>query len=314
VGGRNTWCIRDFLDLNRFTTDGNDRDARFDMLQPRLGFAWDVRGNSKTVVFGGWGKYYDRVILNDIFDEAYRQQFKIYSFCFSATGAPAPNCGVPALRWDPSYLSGDALRQLVANGQTPGPEVFLVDNELNPPRSDQWNLGVRQQLGRWLGSLTYAGVRTNNNLMYFFADLPPGTAFNDRFGGNVPIPGYARAFYTADVRKSWYDAIYLTLDRPMTSEGKWGLNFAYTYAKAKQTGTDNPGEGVSFGAFDYINSSALFKIPGTNDERHRLVASGTYRLPANFQVSSLITLGSGSLRIRRWARSGGRGTAVDQTL
>ncbi|HET9768904.1 MAG TPA: TonB-dependent receptor [Thermoanaerobaculia bacterium] len=293
VGGRNTWCIRDFLDLDRFTTDGNDRDARYDMIQPRLGFAWDVRGTGKTVVFGGWGKYYDRVILNDIFDEAYRQQFKIYSFCFSATGAPTPNCGVPALQWDPSYLSGDALRQLVANGQTPGPEVFLVDNELNPPRSDQWNLGVRQQLGRWLGSLTYAGVRTYNNLMYFFADLPPGTAFNDRFGGNVPIPGYARAFYTADVRKSWYDAIYLTLDRPMTSDGKWGFNFAYTYAKAKQTGTDNAGEGVSFGAFDYINSSSLFKFPGTNDERHRVVASGTYQLPANFQVSGLITLGSG---------------------
>jgi len=293
VGGQSTWCLRDFLDLDRFTTDGNDRDPYYGMVQPRVGFAWDVSGNAKTVVFGGWGKYYDRVILNDIFDEQYRQQFKIYSFCFSADGGPAPNCGVPALQWSPSYLSGAALRQLVANGQSPGPEVFLVDNQLNPPRSTQWNLGVRQQLGRWLGSLSYGNVRTFNNLMYFFADLPPGTTFNDRFGGNVPIPGYARAFYTADVRKSWYDGVYLTLDRPMTSDGKWGFNFAYTYAKAKQTGTDNPGEGVAFGAFDYINSSALFKIPGTNDERHRVVASGTYRLPANFQVSSLITLGSG---------------------
>jgi len=293
VGGRNTWCIRDFLDLDRFTTDGGDRDARYDMIQPRLGFAWDVRGNAKTVVFGGWGKYYDRVVLNDIFDEAYRQQFKIYSFCFSATGAPAPNCGVPALQWNPSFLSGEALRQLVANGQTPGPEIFLVDNDLNPPRSDQWTLGVRQQLGRWLGSLSYAGVQTYNNLMFFFADLPPGTAFNDRFGNGVQIPGYGRAFYTADVRRSWYNGIFLTLDRPMTSDGKWGFNFAYTYAKAKQTGTDNAGEGVAFGAFDYVNSSSLYKFPGTNDERHRVVASGTYRLPANFQVSSLITLGSG---------------------
>src|SRR6185503_13826139 len=66
-----------------------------------------------------------------------------------------------------------------------------------------------------------------------------------------------------------------------------------TYAKAKQTGTDNPGEGVAFGAFDYIDSNALYKFPGTNDERHRVVLSGTYQLPASFQVSSLITLGSG---------------------
>ncbi len=181
----------------------------------------------------------------------------------------------------------------MASGQTPGPEVFLVDNDLNPPRSDQWKFGVRQQLGRWLGSLTYAGVRSYNNLMYFFADLPPGTSFNDRFGNNVQIPGYARVFYTVDVRRTWYDAIYLTLDRPMTSDGKWGFNFAYTYAEAKQTGTDNAGEGVAFGAFDYIDSSSLYEFPGTNDERHRVVASGTYLLPANFQVSGLITLGSG---------------------
>ncbi|HSK80369.1 MAG TPA: TonB-dependent receptor, partial [Thermoanaerobaculia bacterium] len=200
VGGQTTWCLRDFLDLDRFTTDGGDRDAYYGMVQPRLGFAWDVTGNSKTVVFGGWGKYYDRVILNDIFDEQYRQQYKIYSFCFSADGSPTPNCSVPALAWQPGFLSGEALRQLVASGQAPGPEVFLVDNEMRPPRSDQWTLGIRHQLGNWLTSLSYAGVRGYNGLAYFFADLPPGTQFGDRFGNNVPIPGYARAFYTSTTR------------------------------------------------------------------------------------------------------------------
>jgi outer membrane receptor protein involved in Fe transport len=294
VGGRDTWCLRDFLDLDRYTTDGNDRDAYYGMVQPRLGFAWDVGGNSKTVVFGGWGKYYDRVVLNDIFDEQYRQQFKIFSFCFSADGSPAPHCGVPALAWNPAYLSGEGLRGLVASGQAPGPEVFLVANDMRPPRSDQWTLGVRQQLGNWLGSLSYAGVRSYNNLMYFFGDLPPGTQFGDRFGNNVGVPGYARVFVTSTAGRRWYDAIYLTLDRPMTAQGKWGLNLAYTYAEADRTGTDNPGEGVAFGAFDYLDSGSLYRFPDTNDERHRLVLSGTYRLPFNFQVSSLITLGSGA--------------------
>src|SRR4029450_12882562 len=121
--------IRNFLDLNRFTTDSNDRDARFDMLQPRLGFAWDVRGNSRMVVFGGWGKYYDRVILNDIYDEAYRQQYKIFSFCFSADGSPARNCGAPTLQWNPAYLSRAGLAGLVASGASPGPEIWLVSND-----------------------------------------------------------------------------------------------------------------------------------------------------------------------------------------
>jgi hypothetical protein len=293
VGGQTTWCLRDFLDLDLYTTDGNERDPYYGMVQPRLGFAYDVGGNGKTVVVGGWGKYYDRVNLNDIFDEQYRQQFKIYSFCFSADGSPAPNCSVPALAWNDQFLSGEALRQLVASGQTPGPEVFLVNNEMHPPRSDQWTLGVRHQLGNWLAGLSYAGVRGYNGLMYFFGDLPPGTPFGDRFGGNVQVPGYARIFVTSTARRTWYDAIFLNLDRPIAADGKWGFNLAYTYAEAEQTGTDNPFEGVAFGAFDYQDSDSLFRFPGTNDERHRLVMSGTVALPANFQVSSIITLGSG---------------------
>lgn len=293
VGGQTTWCLRDFLDFDRFTTDGGDRDPYYGMIQPRLGFAYDLSGNAKTVVFGGWGRYFDRVVLNDIFDEQYRQQYKIYSFCFSADGSPAPNCGVPALAWQPGFLSGDALRQLVASGQAPGPEVFLVDNEMRPPQSDQWTLGIRHQLGNWLGSLSYAGVEGKNGLIYFFADLPPGTQFGDRFGNNVSVPGYARLFYTSTARKTWYDAIFLTLDRPISADGRWGFNLAYTYAEAEQTGTDNPGEGLSFGAFDYLDPNSLYRFPGTNDERHRLVMSGTLALPYRFQLSSLITLGSG---------------------
>jgi hypothetical protein len=246
------------------------------------------------VVFGGWGKYYDRVVLNDIFDEQYRQQYDIYTFCFSQDGSPAPGCSVPALAWNPSFLSGEALRGLVASGQAPGPEVFLVSNDMRPPRSDQWTLGVRQQLGNWLGSLAYAGMRSYNNMLYFFGDLPPGTAFGDRFGNNVQVPGYARVFVTSTAGRRWYDAVYLTLDRPLTAQGRWGFNLAYTYAEAERTGTDNPGEGVAFGAFDYLDSNSLYRFRDTNDERHRLVMSGTYRLPAGFLVSSLITLGSGT--------------------
>ena len=293
VGGRTTWCLPDFLDFDRYTTDGDDRDDYYGMVQPRLGFSWDARGDGRTVLFGGWGKYYDRVVLNDIFDEEYRQDWLIYSFCFSATGAPAPNCSVPAIQWNPSFLSAAGLRNLINSGVAAGPEVWLVANDLRPPRSDQWTLGIRQQFGEWNGSLSYAGVRGYNGLSYFFGDNPPGTPFSERFGGNVRIPGFARVFITSNARRQYYDAIYLTVDRPYTAGSRWGVNFAYTYAEAEQTGTDNPGEGIYFGAFDYRSPDDYYKFPGTNDERHRIVATGTVGLPANFRFSSFLTLGSG---------------------
>ena len=294
VGGQQTWCIPEFLDLDRFTTDGNDRSSYDGMVQPRIGFAWSPFDDGGTVVFGGWGLYYDRVILNDIFDEEYRQQYEIFSFCFSEDGGPAPNCGVPALQWQDSFLSGEALRQLVASGQAPGPEIFLVDNDLRPPKATQWTLGLRQQLGNWNGSLSYVNIESENGIIYFFADLPPGTPFADRFGGGVPIDGYARAFYTSQARKTWYDGVLLSLDRPISADGRWGFHLAYTYAEAEQNGTDNPGEGISFGAFDYAGPDDLFRFPGTNDERHRVVMNGIVRLPWRFMASSVITLGSGT--------------------
>lgn len=296
IGGQTTWCMPEILDLTRFTTDGNRRDPYYGMVQPRIGFAWDVRSDARTVVFGGWGLYYDRVILNDIFDESYRQTHPQYEFCFSADGSPAPNCPVPAIAWRPEYLSRQGLLDLIASGRAGSPEVWLVANDLKPPRSTQWTLGLRQQLGSWLGSLSYGNVRAHNGLAIFFGDRVPGTTFNDRFGNNIPIPGYGRVFVTSTARRWWSDAVMLSLDRPYTPAAQgisWGFNLAYTYTDAYQSGTDNPGEDISFGAFDYLSSDDYYKFPASNNESHRLVVSGTVGLPYNFRISSVITLGSG---------------------
>lgn len=295
VGGRNTWCIRDFFDFDRYTTDGGDRDSYTGMIQPRLGLSYDLSGNGKTVVFGAFGKYYDRVILNDIYDEQYRQSWGIYRFCFSATGAPAANCSAPTLAWRDQFLSADALRGLIASGAAGSREVFLVPNDLRPPRSTQWNVGLRQQLGGWNLAASYNSTRGYNGIAYFFGDLPPGTPFGDRFGGNVPLTGgLTRVFIAQPVRRWWYDGVFLTADKPYTDASRWGFNLAYTFAKAYQNGTDNPSDDMSFGAFDYGSAADYYKFAGTNDERHRLIMSGTVGLPAGFRLSTLITLGSGT--------------------
>jgi hypothetical protein len=248
-----------------------------------------VAGNSKTVVYGGWGLYYDRVTLNDIYDEQYRHTWNQYTFCFTADGTQPDGCGVPAIMWDPSYLTAAGLSGLIASGQTPGPEVFLLANDTKPPQTTQWTLGVRQQLGSWLGSLSYAAVDGENGMAWSFGTLPPGTNFNDRWGAWIPIPDYAFIIRSFDNRKTEYDAIYLTLDRPYTVDAKWGVNFVYTYAKAYQDASLD--EGVAF-AFDFLPPDWP-RFPGNGDERHRFTASGTVGLPLNFQLSSIITLGSG---------------------
>ncbi len=77
---QDSWTIQNRLTLNlglrtegervpSFTTEhgesGTAINFRFkDKLAPRLGFAWDVTGNSRWKVYGSWGVFYDIMKLN----------------------------------------------------------------------------------------------------------------------------------------------------------------------------------------------------------------------------------------------------------
>ncbi len=295
VGGQTTWCINQIFNPADYISTGSNRTSYKNMYQPRLGFSWDVNGNGKSVVFGGWGMYYDRVALNDIYDEAYKNQWFQYQFCFTndptKVGSMIPNCGNPAVLWDPKYLQPGGLASLVASGTAGGPEVNLVQNSTHPPRSTQWTLGLRQQFGNWLGSLTYARTDGYNGLVWSYGTNPPGTSFNDRWGNGVSIPGYGFIMRSYDTRKTEYTGYFLTLDKPYTSDSKWGFNFAYTHSDSKWNASNDTGTAFAFDTYPPPFFGGLF--PGKLAPNDAVVMSGTVGLPVGFRVSSIINLSSG---------------------
>jgi outer membrane receptor protein involved in Fe transport len=256
-----------------YFTDGNDRSPKSDMFQPRLGLSYDLFGTSKTVLFGGWGRYYDRNLFNNTLDERFRLQHFVGEFFFSEDGSPV--LGQPAVEWDPRYLTRAGLLEVLSTGRTGKPEVFLVSNDTEVPYSNQWNIGVRQSFGSIVGSVTYANTESYHGYSYLW-----GAGFC------CPVydEAYSNVLISSDDIQTWYNAVYVTLDRPYA--GNYGFNVVYTWSDAEQVGGD-----LFSLDLPTIADWPRYGTPGTQD--HRLVASGIVGIPWDIRLSTLIQYSSG---------------------
>lgn len=260
-----------------YMTDGNQRKADYTAFQPRLGFSYDLNGSSRTVVFGGIGRYYDRENYNNMLDEKFRLQFAVRNFAFSADGGIRD--GRQTIKWSPSYLSKSGLDGLIAQGLAPNPEAFFLDNDLKAPYSDQISLGIRHSTAQVNYSLTLTNTHSQNSLTWKWGD-------RDANLNKIPTPGYANVL-VSDTKETWYQAMFVKVDRPYTESSGWGAGLSYTLAKAEQTGND-------LFSLDFTNAAAYGRHPTNDDERHRLVANGITKIPFGFRLSGLLTLGSGT--------------------
>ena len=263
-----------------FFTDGTQRPTYKNEFQPRIGFAYDVTGKGQTVLFAGYGRYYDRNGYNNGLDERFRLQHQVLTFRFSADGLPRPEG--PTIMWDPSFLSVAGLNGLIASGAAPKPDVFLVNNNTKPPVNDQFSAGIRQAFGPIATSISYAGIRGRDGFTFIRGNRnPDGTCCH-----NPVSTSFGNLFLSDASKRFWYDALYLTIDKPYTPTSKWGASVAYTWAHSTQTGND-------LFTFDFVNVSSSPRHSTPNDERHRVVLSGMVGLPFDVRASTLLTLGSG---------------------
>jgi hypothetical protein len=285
--------LGDIINLNDYIGTGSNRSSYKGAIQPRVGFSYDILGNGNTVFTGAWGRYFDHVNLQDIYLEQQRQFWKYYQFCFTDPRSTAPpDCGTP-VAWKDSYLSRQGLEGLIASGIVGGPEVYLLQNSTKPPRTDQWNVGIHERLGQYLFGLSYNNVRGYNGLIWFPAATLDATPDKpDRGAHFIHAAGFGNILYSSYSRRTWYDAVFVTAEKPFTAESNWGFTIAYTYANSKQLGNENKIEDTAFG-FDFLHPENLRKVRGDNDERHHVSASAIVGLPLGVRFSTLLTLGTG---------------------
>ena len=255
---------------DEYFSTGNEREPYKSMWQPRLGFTYDLKGDSKSVLYGGWGKYYDRLFLNSTLDERFRLQFPVYRFNFSPDGSSG-------IKWDPSYFTKAGLQALIAKGAA-HPEIYLLSNNTRPPYSTQYNIGFRQAFGSWLASASYNVVRAKRGITYVAASGTCCGAF---------APGFGAVILNDPVGKSfWYDGVSFTLDRPYTGNNGWGARLTFTHADAEQNGND-------LFSLDAPSAADYARHPRAGSEPNRFNATLIVGLPWDMRLSTNITASSG---------------------
>lgn len=298
-GGKPAGYVPSWFNINDYVSTGENRDPFKNAFQPRIGFSYDIFGDRGTVIFGGAGRYYDRVQFNFAFDELAKPFDFTQNVFFSTTGRPAgvaDGSATDPILWNPSYETTAGLDPILNNIPAKG-EAFLLKNDFEPPRTDQVNLGVRQRVGDWQTEFTLAYGKTENEFTWQYLNRCREPSYGNDGGGFGDNGGFCspgatnpyRSYLVSDHNKEReFTALYVKLDKAYTRDAGWGLNVAYTLSKSEQNGGED-----NF-CFDCFSVETSPKRASANDERHRIVASGIVDLPLDFQLSGILTLGSGT--------------------
>ena len=278
-----------FFNVNDYISTGN-RKAELGNFAPRIGFSYDFNADQKTVLFAGYGRYYDRTLFRSAAEETLLSQFRSGELLFSSNGADRD--GRPTIQFDPAFLTpagfAALLASLAADPTSPGTsELRVIPNDLKTPYTDQFSVGIRQRFGIFRTSLTYNHTIGKNQIGYapLNRSSEPGVS---GFYDYIPlINGYSNVVAAFNTRATKYDALFVTVDKPYTKASGWGGGIAWTHVFQSKE------RGFTFN-FDYPNIGASSYVPNAGNEKDRVVINGIADLPFDFRVSGLITYGSGS--------------------
>ncbi|HEX5766086.1 MAG TPA: TonB-dependent receptor, partial [Woeseiaceae bacterium] len=279
-------------DISNWISTGGNRDYDGDNIAPRLGFSYDIGEDAMHTIYGGYGRSYDRNQFDFVQLEVTNGTFGRVSFFFE--GDPANPCeGTNCVPWDPAYLTPEGLDALVASTGLANPptEIFLLNNELKTPYSDQFSIGLRSTWGAWDTDLTFSHVESKNGFNWLLGNrrengefFAPGAIWGAPFG--FTPPGFSNVLLSSNDLETEADSIFLKLDRP--HQETWGISFAYTFTDAEE----NRNFDGTF-TLDYPTIEGYGRRDAVGIADHRLVASGTYDLPWEVLLSGKLTLDSG---------------------
>jgi Carboxypeptidase regulatory-like domain/TonB-dependent Receptor Plug Domain len=280
--------------------------------EPRVGFAYDLKGDGKSAVRGSIGIFHNTRMSGNVNWQATRN---------------------PPLQLNPQIVYGSMDTLLQSTGYNFPSDVQGFEKETRTPTLYSYSLGVQRDIGwgtvvdvAYVGSQSRNLLQTRNlNIVPYGAHFSPanvdptrtGVALPDNF--YRPYPGYANVWFFENSGKADYNALQVQANRRFAKGLQFGV--AYTLSRSRDyTSNNETGTGANMQIATYQNPDAWNYGLSSYDQTHVAVINYTWDIPRasarwnntfaravldNWQLSGLTTLATGTPVNVTWTASDG---------
>jgi hypothetical protein len=264
---------------------------------PRLGFAWKAFGSDRSLLRGGYGIFYDKIVLQTL------TQFVtngVYSSSFVAAfptdrADPGPSSG--RLPTNPLLVNGPVVNRALVNSLYPPGSlgrntgiVYLDDPDRQVPSTHQITLGYERQLTQMMAvNVDYIHSENRDQLVNF--DLNPARRVNTTRTGALTYtdlegiaaklgisPFVNQVLTRRNIGSSRFDGMNVMLEKRYSNNWQARVSYAIGSARGNVEPTQHTTNNLDYQLGADPGLDRAFG-PLSADRRHNFVASGRVEVP-----------------------------------
>lgn len=261
-----------------------------DKFSPRVGFAWDPKGNGKQRIYASWGQFYDVMKYEMPRGSFGGDIYFDYYYTLDDPQAVKLNQGIPS---GPTDFQGGKFLEYI-NWRIPSndPENNTIEPDLKPMKQRMFDVGYEYSVN---SSLVASARYTNRRLIRTIEDVgtlgPAGEIYyiaNPGFGLTADPATWEPGIPTTPKAKREYDAFELRLDKRFSRSYQFAMSYTWSrqhgnyagLASSDENGRTSPNVNRYFDLpwIGYTERGQFAEGPLATDRPHTFKFFGGYTL------------------------------------